>query len=101
MHGRHATAATLPWKALEGEGRRSAIARRRAALVGGQALQYLLGRWELRGATSLAGFAIVVLALGWVRSAACNEREAPRERGEGAEPRSGEAGDGLELAQSG
>jgi hypothetical protein len=86
---------------MKGEGRRSAIARRRAALVGGQALQYLLGRWELRGATSLAGFAIVVLALGWVRSAACNEREAPRERGEGAEPRSGEAGEGLELAQSG
>jgi len=49
-----------------------------AALVGCQALQYLVGQWELRGATSLVGFALVVLALGVVRRARQSRVEQPQ-----------------------
>jgi len=39
------------------------------ALVGCQILQYSIGQWELRGATSLVSFILVLLALGIVRKA--------------------------------
>jgi hypothetical protein len=44
--------------------------RRRAAvgaLVASQVLQYSVDQWDLRGATSLATFALVVLALAIIR----------------------------------
>jgi hypothetical protein len=36
-------------------------------LVSSEILQYAVGEWEWRGATSLASFALVVLALGLIR----------------------------------
>jgi len=53
-------------KTWETRARQAAV----AALLGSQSLQYSLAHWELRGATSLVSFALIVLALGVVRSAA-------------------------------
>jgi hypothetical protein len=39
------------------------------AMVACQILQYAIGQWELRGATSLVSFVVIVLALGIVRKA--------------------------------
>ena len=58
---------------------RSLWARRAAAaaLVGCQILQYAIQQWELRGATSLASFVLIVLALGMVRSDSPKAMESP------------------------
>jgi hypothetical protein len=47
-----------------------------AAMIGCQILQYTIVQWELRGATSLVSFVLILIALGMVRSSCPNALES-------------------------
>ena len=45
-------------------------------MIGCQILQYTIVQWELRGATSLVSFVLILIALGMVRSSCPNALES-------------------------